>query len=106
MSSGSWKSLASPGRSSGLQRFLCQPACGRFTRRIRFGHGYSRVLLRSEQIVQLSLLCVTGEGGITRRRPDPAIFFADKIDMRQLFAPAKTPRDAGLFVQVFSERLS
>ena len=41
---------------------------------------------------------------IPRRRPDAAIFLADKIDSRQLFPAAKSPRDSGLFMQIFRER--
>src|SRR5207237_8826244 len=74
--------------------------------RKRLRQFYSRILLRIEQIEQRSLLFVIGAGGITRRRPDPAIFFAAKLDLLQFFRPAKTPRDAGLFVQAFSEPTS
>src|SRR4029450_8947904 len=45
-----------------------------------------------------------GAGWIPRRRPDPAIFLADKIDSRQLFIAPKPPRDSGLFMQIFGER--
>ena len=70
----------------------------------RFGQLDAGVPFRVKQIEQRSLLRVIRARGITRRWSDAAIFFAQKIDIRQVFLAPKTPRDPRLFVQVLSKR--
>ena len=41
---------------------------------------------------------------IARRRTNAAIFFTDKIGMRQFFIAPKSPRDPRLLMQIFGKR--
>src|SRR6266852_3446040 len=72
--------------------------------RERFGQLDVDLAFRIKQIKQRSFFCMIRTSWITRRWPDAAIFFTDKIDIGQVFVATKTPRDSRLLVQIFGKR--
>src|SRR5262249_35902853 len=71
--------------------------------RVRFRQLNVDLSFGGEQIEERSLLDVVGTGRVARRRPDPAVFLANQIRVRQVFILPEAPCDSRVSVQVFGK---